>query len=149
MSDFNWNFKPESGFESIAAGDHRLRVASCEKAVSQKGNDMLVLKFAVSGYAKQIWHYIVFLPDKPEITNRMLTQFFDSFDIERGNFNMQSYIGKTGAARVKIDENGYEKISYFLSGKKKDELPAWKEPKTNQAGVTLTEVTDNADDLPF
>lgn len=125
MADFNWSFKAESGFESIPAGDYRMRIMDCEKAVSQRGNDMLILKMDVSGFKKQIWHYIVFLPDKPEITNRNLTQLFDSFGIERGNFNIQSYIGKVGAGHVKIDDQGYEKIAYFISGKKQEALPAW------------------------
>ena len=80
----------------------------------------------------------MFLDDRPEITNRMLTQFFDSFDgIAEGDFNMNNWIGKVGACKVKHDEydgNVTAKIHYFISGKRKDALPPWKEPKGSLSG---------------
>lgn len=122
-----WEFKrEETVFESIPAGDHRVAIESAEKARSKAGNDMLVIKLAVSGYPSSLWHYIVFLDEHPEITNRKLTELFDSFAIEDGNFNLPSYVGKVGAAHVKIDENGYPKVAWFIHKKKQETLPAWK-----------------------
>ena len=81
-----WQFKREERqFDEIPEGTYRVRIASAEKAVSKtSGNDMLVIKLDVSGQKSHIWRYISFLPDKPEVTNRMLTELFDSFGIEEG-----------------------------------------------------------------
>lgn len=133
----SWEFKREERkFEQIPEGRYRIRIKEADKAVSKNGNDMLVLQFEVSGHKQILYHYIVFLNDRPEITNRMLTQFFDSFkDIEDGDFNMQNWIGKVGACQVRHDDEGRAKIHYFLHKNKQDELPPWKEP----SGVEVDE----------
>lgn len=122
-----WQYKREERqFDEIPEGTYRVRIVSAEKAVSKtSGNDMLVIKMEVSGQKSHIWRYISFLPDRPEVTNRMLTEFFDSFGIEEGNFNLASYVGKAGAAVIKHDEQGRAKISYFIKKDKQDELPPW------------------------
>lgn len=132
----SWSYqrKENSGYTTkIPEGKHRIRIRSAEKAQSKSsGNDMLVLQFDVSGYPDIVYYYIVFMNDHPEITNGKLTQFFDSFkDIEDGNFDMKSWIGKVGAATIKHDEyngNVNAKISWFLKADKQGDLPQWKEP---------------------
>lgn len=146
-----WEFKrEEQKFELLPEGKYRIRVKNAEKAQSRNGNDMLVLQFEVSGSSKILWHYIVFLPNNPEITNRMLTQFFDSFaGIEEGDLNMNHWIGKTGACVVKHkpDNNDElrERISYFISADKQDDLPAWNDGENS--GSTFEQLSD--DDMPF
>lgn len=151
MGEWNYN-RTEGEFKQIPEGRYRVRVKSAEKAVSKSGNDMLVLQFEVSGYAQILYHYIVFLADRPEVTNRMLTQFFDSFkDIKEGDFNMQNWIGKIGGAQVKHDDEGRAKIHYFLREKQVEELPAWKEyGKMPEAKDGFVEVPEGVgDELPF
>ena len=161
-----WNYKREEskGFDSnVPEGDHRIRIKSAEKAQSKNsGNDMLALQFDVSGYNETLYHYIVFLKDKPEITNRMLTQFFDSFaGIPDGEFDTQKWIGKVGACRVKHDEyngNTKSKVHYFIPADKQSGLPAWKETSGNSAAGAPS-VTDpngfmqfdpnNVGEIPF
>lgn len=137
-----WSFKREesTGFNTnVPEGKHRIRVKSAEKAVSKSGNDMLALQFEISGYNSTLYHYIVFMDDKPEITNRMLTQFFDSFkDIPEGDFDTSHWIGKVGACVVKHEEyngNTNAKIRYFLTADKQDDLPAWVEPENGSQAV--------------
>lgn len=150
-----WEFKrEEQHFEVLPEGKYRIRVKSADKAISSKGNDMLVLQFDVSGSKQVLYHYITFLDNRPEITNRMLTQFFDSFkDIPEGDFNMSNWIGKVGACVVKHDEyngNATARISYFIKADKQDDLPAWQEPggaKTDADG--FMDVGDIGDDYPF
>lgn len=130
----SWDFKrEEQKFPVLPVGKYRIRIKSAETAMSQKGNDMLSLQFEVSGSNSILYHYITFLNDKPEITNRMLTQFFDSFkDIEDGDFNMANWIGKVGACVVKHDDyngNPTAKISYFIHASKQGDLPPWREPE--------------------
>lgn len=130
----SWEYKrEEQTFQPIPVGKHRIRVKSAEKAQSKSGNDMLALQFDVSGYNSTLYHYITFMKDKPEVTNRMLTQFFDSFkDIPEGEFDTSKWVGKVGACVVKHEEwNGNQnaRISYFLASDKQTDLPAWKEPE--------------------
>lgn len=146
-----WDYKrEEQTFEPIPEGAHRIRIKSSDKAVSMSGNDMIAFQFEVSGYNSLLYHYIVFLDDKPEITNRNLTQFFDSFkDIPDGDFDMRNWIGKVGACVVKHDEyNGQKtaKVRYFLKAEKQDELEPWKEPNSGKGGSTPA--FDDSD-LPF
>lgn len=126
-----WQFKrEEQQFPQIPEGRYRIRIREADKAVSKNGNDMLTLQFDVSGETQILYHYIVFLDDRPEITNRMLTQFFDAFPgIPEGDFNMQNWIGKVGACMVKHEDyNGSPraKISYFIHRDKQGDLPDWK-----------------------
>lgn len=133
--------REEQHFDVVPEGKHRIRIRSAEKAMSKAGNDMLVLQFDVSGQTSILFNYIVFLDDKPEITNGKLTQFFDSFaDIKDGDFNMLNWIGKVGACMVKHEEYMGEptaRISYFIKADKQGDLPPWKEP-ANGAGTPVT-----------
>lgn len=150
----DWKFeRVESGFEEIPVGQYRIRIESVEKCMSQTGRDMLKLVFDVSGQTSRLFHYIVFLDDRPEITNRNLTQLFDSFDIADGDFNLANWKGKVGGCTVKHDEEGRAKVQYFLNKKQQEKLPAWKEPggATPKATATgdMVEIEVDEDDLPF
>lgn len=138
----SWNYQRDESkgeFKPIPVGNHRIRIASAEKAQSKSGKDMLTLKFDVSGYNNKLFHYIVFLPDRPEITNRNLTQFFDAFPgIKDGDFDTTHWIGQVGACEVKHEEyNGSPsaKVRFFIKPEKAAGLPAWKEPE-NSGGTT-------------
>ncbi len=151
-----WKYeRQERQFAIIPEGEHRIRVRSAEKAVSKNGRDMISLQFDVSGRNEILYHYIVFLDDKPEITNRSLTQFFDSFkDIEEGDFNLNHWIGKVGACKIKHEETDYNggstqaRIHYFIAANKQQGLAPWKEPESALDGKK--DWTDNpkaADDF--
>lgn len=151
-----WEFKrEESEFKVLPEGNYRIRIKAADKAVSKNGNDMLTLQFEVSGNNTILYHYIVFMNDRPEITNRMLTQFFDSFkDIPEGDFNMSNWIGKVGACKVKHEEyngNTNAKIHYFIKADKQNDLPAWQEPSNSSpASVNDDFVPISVDgDCPF
>lgn len=150
-NEFDWNYEEKGNdFESekIPNGDYRMIIRGAEKAMSKdtvNPKKMIKLKLGVSGYAKNIYHYIVFLPNNREITNRNLTNFFRSFGIEGGNFNLNSYLGKEGAGRIEIDSNGYEKVKYFLEGTMKDRLPTFAPPAKKAKVVEPKQ----EDDIPF
>lgn len=161
----SWSYQREesTGFETrIPEGKHRVRIKSAEKAVSSSGNDMLVLQMDVSGFNETLYHYITFMKDNPSMTNRMLTQFFDSFkDIPDGQFDMSKWIGKVGACVVKHDEyngNQKSKVSSFIPADKQGDLPAWQEPSGAAATTSTPAVETDADgfmvvpdssDMPF
>lgn len=151
-----WQFKrEEQQFEVIPEGRHRIRIKSAEKALSKNGNDMLVLQLEVSGYSSLLFHYIVFLDDRPEITNRQLTQFFDSFaGIPEGDFNMQNWIGKVGACTVKHEEYQGQtraRVGYFINADKQGDLPNWKNANGTEVDAKgYVHVPQGVDgDIPF
>ena len=156
-----WDYQREEGksFTPVPKGPHRIRIKSAEKSVSKSGNDMLALQFEVSGYNSTLYHYIVFMPDRPEITNRNLTAFFDAFkDIPDGEFDTSKWIGKVGACQVKHEEyngNMNAKIHYFISADKQGNLPAWKEPENSESSSSganeggFMNIPDGIDEIPF
>ena len=133
-----WSYKREESdrvYAPLPEGNYRIRIRSAEKAMSKNGRDMLALQFDVSGNNQILYHYIVFLDDRPEITNRMLTQFFDAFpQIPEGDFNMANWIGKVGACNVKHEDyngNATAKIHYFIAANRQKDLPSWQEPPSS------------------
>lgn len=151
----NWNFNAldyeETNFKPIPVGDHRVRIASAEEQVSSSGRQMIKLVLEVSGYNSTIWHFVVFMPENQKLTNQKLGELWNSFGIQQGNFNLNSWVGKVGAAKVKHEEYNGEtsaKIAYFINKDRQDKLPAWKEPKgVSLGGFDETPVV--MDDLPF
>jgi hypothetical protein len=151
----SWNFNAtdyeEQSFKPIPVGDHRVRIASAEEQTSESGKQMVKLVLEVSGYGSTIWHFLVFLPDNVKLTNQKLGELWNSFGIPQGNFNLQSWVGKVGAAKVKHEEyngNTNPKIAYFINKDRQDKLPAWQEPNKTSANNDFAEVVDT-DDLPF
>jgi len=138
----NWNFSAddyeEQSFKPIPVGDHRVRIASAEEQTSQNGNQMIKLVLDVSGHNATIWHWIVFLTDNAKLTNQKLGELWNSFGIPQGNFDLSSWQGKVGAAKVKHEiYNGENtpKIAYFISKDRQEKLPIWVEP-SNKAALT-------------
>lgn len=143
----NWKFeRVENTFEEVPVGKHRVVIADATKEVSKAGNDMIKLELDVSGTKAKLWYYIVFMDDRPELTNRLLTAVFDSFDIIEGDFRLANWKGKAGACMVKKDEDDRSKVHYFIPKSEQKGLPAWKEPN-GAPFPNVTEVDDG--DLPF
>lgn len=141
-----WNFdeskvKEFDGFKPVPAGDHRVRIAEIAQTKSKSGNDMLKITLDVSGNSSKLFYYLVFMPDKAEITNTNLSNIYKSFNLPAGDMNFQSWVGKVGACKVKLETyNGQEngKVAYFIALENQDKLPAWVE------GYAKVD-----DDLPF
>ena len=137
-----WNFDnsqyTEVSFKPIPVGEHRVRIAQAEEGVSQAGNQMIKLMLEVSGHNGKIFHNVVFMQDNQQLTNQKLGELFNSFDIQPGNFNLNTWVGKVGAAKVKQDIYNGEpqaKVAYFINKDRQNSLPAWVEP-SNKAAVT-------------
>ena len=140
-----WNYqREESAKKIVPEGKYRIRIKSAEKAISKSGNEMLALVFDISGYNQPLFHYITFMSDHPEITNRKLTALFDSFkDIKEGDCNTANWIGKTGACMIKHEDYNGEKtirMHYFLKAAEQTDLPAWVEPKKKDEGKEDKEI---------
>ena len=153
----DWKFSTEdyeeTSFKPIPVGDHRVRIASAEEQTSSKGKQMIKLVLDVSGYNSTIWHYIVFMPDNAKLTNQKLGELWNSFGIPQGDFNLNSWVGKVGAAKVKheiYEGNPSPKISYFINRDRQDKLPLWQEPANAAAtGQGIGVVVDSDDNVPW
>ena len=151
----NWNFNAadyeEQSYKPIPIGDHRVRIASAEEQTSNSGRQMIKLILEVSGYNATIWHYLVFMTENQKLTNQKLGAFWNSFGIPQGNFSLNSWIGKVGAAKVKHEEYNGEstaKIAYFINKDRQDKLPAWRDANSTSVPSDFTPVNDLGD-LPF
>ena len=154
----DWKFDSsdyeEQSFKPIPIGDHRVRIASAEEQTSSSGRPMIKLVLDVSGHNATIWYFIVFMTDNPKLTNQKLGEFWDCFGIQQGNLNLNSWVGKVGAAKVKHEDYNGEpnaKVAYFIKKDRQEKLPAWKEPSnTSASGGGFEEIpTPTDDDLPF
>ncbi len=132
----DWKYNPENyeseSYDLIPAGEYRVKIEDAAEQVSQSGKDMIRLKLKVNGYSVPLWYYMVFdnsTEESKKRTDQRLGAIYESFEIERGNVNVNDWKGKTGGARVKqrADNKGEmrSEVHYFLSRKKVTTLPAW------------------------
>ena len=141
----NWDDYRREERERLAPGNYRVEIVSAEETESRAGNPMLVIGIRPNGSKITIKHYIV----KNEYFNRNMTDFFDSFDIDDGDFTLPTWVGAVGAAKLKEDDQGYLKVQYFLSQERAEKLPPWDGPlPERQELVQLKEVEDDGD-LPW
>lgn len=133
----------------LEPGSYRVSIVEAEEAVSQSSrNPMIVVTVKPNGSEIKIKHYIV----KNQYFNRNMTEFFDSFNIQDGDFNLLGWIGAVGAARLVEDENGYLKVKWFINQKQAEKLPPWEgEMPERQLVVDGFSNPDQyeEDDLPF
>lgn len=131
----------------LVPGDYRVAITEVEETTSRNGNPMLVVTVQPNGSEIHIKHYLV----KNEYFNRNLTDLLDSFGLGE-NFDILTWVGAVGAAKLVEDENGYLKVRYFLSPERAEKLPPWqgKEPERQEVSSLGDgfEMLDD-DDLPF
>jgi hypothetical protein len=146
----NWDdYKPEVSAE--ATGKRRCVVIDVEETESKTSHlPMFVITVTPNGSKAKVKNYIV----KNEHFNRNMTGFFDSFGIERGNFNTLEWINAVGAGEFDTDENGYLKVKWFISPKQAEKLPPWDGPMPERQTVTeigndFAELPDDDGTLPF
>lgn len=127
-----WNFQRDET-PSFEEGPHRVRITLAEKTTSKQGNPMLKLQLQVSGNNTPVFHYITFMENNRALTNRLLTQFFDSFQsIPEGEFDTSKWVGAEGAAMIKSDMyNGMPvpRVGWFIHGSRQTGLPEFVDTK--------------------
>lgn len=137
----------------LEPGDYRVEITAVEETESKAGNPMIVVTVRPNGSKINIKHYIV----KNQYFNRNMTDFFDSFNIDEGDFNFPTWVGAVGAAKLAEDENGYLKVRWFISESKAEKLPPWQGTMPERQTVTVigsatagfVDVVPDEDDLPF
>lgn len=72
------------------------------------------------------------------MTNQSLGEIWESFNLKVGDLNVLNWRGKVGAARVKQSPDKQtgeirSSVAYFLTRKRQENLPAWREPENSGA----------------
>lgn len=135
----------------LEPGDYRVEITAVEETESKAGNPMIVVTVRPNGSNINIKHYIV----KNQYFNRNMTDFFDSFNIDEGDFNFPTWVGAIGAAKLAEDENGYLKVRWFISESKAKKLPPWqgtmpeRQTITTIGGSGFVDIDPAEDELPF
>lgn len=141
----NWDSYQREERPRLTPGDYRVEIVSVEEKESKAGNPMLVIGIRPNGSNITVNHYIV----KNEWFNRNMTDFFDSFNIDDGDFTLPTWIGAVGAAKLKEDDKGYLKVQYFLSPERADKLPPWEGKLPERQELTKLDDVENDGDLPW
>lgn len=149
MGTFGEGFKREET-PILENGDYRVEIVSAQETISQTSKrPMIVFEVRPNGSKIKIKNFLV----QNEWFNRNATNIFDSFNIEEGNFNLLTWVGAVGAAKIVTDDNGYLKVKYWINKKRAESLPEWqgempqRQTVTEIGGIPCTEVED--DDVPF
>lgn len=141
----NWDSYRREERPRLAPGDYRVEIVSVEEKESKAGNPMLVIGIQPNGSKIIIYHYIV----KNEWFNRNMTDFFDSFNIDDGDFTLPTWIGAVGAARLKEDDKGYLKVQYFISEDRAEKLPPWEGEMPERQELTKLDEIEDDGELPW
>lgn len=144
----NWNYVREE--PNAIAGKYRFEVVEAEEKTSQSGKNMIVVSLRLNGTSTTVKDYFV----EGEWFNKKVTSFFDSTNIDEGDFNLLSWVGAIGAATFKEGENGYLKVAYYISNYRAaqmTDLPEWKGKKPERQKVGALSGATGIDDgeLPF
>lgn len=141
----NWDDYEREETARLEAGCYRVEIVDVEETKSRAGNPMIVVTIKPNGSNIKIKHYIV----KNKYFNRNMTDFFDSFNIDEGDFKFVGWIGAVGAAKLKEGESGYLKVAWFIRKDKAETLPAWVGEMPERQTVTDFETVEATDDLPW
>ena len=141
----NWDSYQREERPRLSPGDYRVEIVSVEEKESKAGNPMLVIGVQPNGSKVIIYHYIV----KNEWFNRNMTDFFDSFNIDDGDFTLPTWIGAVGAARLKEDDKGYLKVQYFISEDRAEKLPPWEGKLPERQELTKLDDVEDDGELPW
>lgn len=141
----NWDSYQREERPRLTPGDYRVEIVSVEESISKAGNPMIVIKVRPNGSKIDIPEYFV----KGEYFNPKMTQFFDSFNIDDGDFTFPTWIGAVGAARLKEDDQGYLKVHYFINKDRAEKLPPWDGPMPERQEITKIQEAEDDGDIPF
>lgn len=141
----NWDDYKREERKRLNPGNYRVEIVSVEDTESKKGNPMLVIGIRPNGSNITIKHYIV----KNEWFNQNMTEFFDSFNIDDGDFTLLTWVGAVGAAKLKEDDQGYLKVQYFLDQDRAEKLPPWEGPMPERQELVQLKEVDDDEDLPW
>ena len=149
FSNYDSNRYNPTAVELPPPGRYNASIEEASETYSKAGNTMIKVVFSLSGKSgKKVFHYFV----DNEYIQRKLDQFFNSFAIQPGNFDLQSWLGKTGDVQVVHEEqNGFKnaRVHYFhLRLDAKPETLSSDDSDTGYGDTSGTFIATD-DDVPF
>lgn len=104
------DYQYEQGSTSFSCeeGEQFLRVEGAEITRSKTGKQMLVVAFSVSN-SNGVLYKENFV--EGDFFNKSMSRFFDAFQIQPGNFNLQQWKGKQGRAMFQKKTEEYQDAS--------------------------------------
>lgn len=116
MIEFGKGYKPNNDYDfELKAGEHLAMITHVKLGVSKKGNPTAYITLMINKKVKMFFY----LPDDRSTmeacieSNARLTRFFDCFGIARGNFNINTWIGKNGWVVVDLGKPKEDGKCYF------------------------------------
>jgi len=112
FSNYDYKKYNPTAVELPPPGRYTVSIEEASNTYSKAGNTMIKVVFLLNGKNTKIFHYFV----DNEYIQRKLDQFYNSFGIQPGNFELQSWLGKTGDVQIVHEEqNNYKnaRIQYF------------------------------------
>lgn len=156
MSWSNYTYKkPE--YPDRKPGDYRCIILNAETGTSKtSGKNMLTIYLRPSGTAATVRAYIV----DNEYFDDNMSRFLDAFPALKSNPNPDNcfaWRGAMGAAKLKVNDNGYFEHNRWIPSDKADKLPefVWRarddEPQEMPVLQEFTELDGGEDDgdIPF
>lgn len=139
MEHVEWTYDDsqfeEKEFDVLPIGNYRARIEDVDVKRSKAGNQYYQIEFAISGHNQKIWHNLTLLPDRQELTNQKLREFFNAFHIiDRNLDHYDEWIGHVGALKTKhefYNDKTYAKVHYFIRPSGQEILPDWEEPSNS------------------
>lgn len=141
MENSSNGYTPEE-VKRIGTGDYRCSVVAVDKTQTKESHlPMYVITVQINGSRAKVKYYLV----ENAYFNRNATSFFDSFGIERGDFNTLGWVGAIGAGKFVENERGYLECKWFLTRSQAEELPEWVGEKPER--TTISSFFETEDDI--
>jgi hypothetical protein len=110
------NYKPEERTGFLAEGDYLATIIKVEDSRSRAGNEMRIVEMSIKEEAK--FTFKAYLVDD-QYFNSKVTELFDAFKIQRGNFDSSAWINHQGYIHIrksnpKDDGKQYWEFAWFV-----------------------------------
>jgi len=136
-----------TAYELPPPGKYRATIEEASNTYSKAGNAMIKVVFTLNGKKAKIYHYFV----DNEYVQRKLDQFFNSFAIRPGEFDLRNWLDKSGEIQIvhEEQENGRKnaKVQYFCLRETMPEPPIDEGYQYSSDNGGTFVATD--DDIPF
>lgn len=115
----NWNYRPETEPPSameMPEGDYPIKIINVTEGYTKNNKRMITVDVVAKGFLNITLHHRIV---EGAYFNYNATQFFDCFNIERGNFETYTWVGARGNAHIAKGEPNaqgkrYMEIAYLI-----------------------------------
>lgn len=100
------NYDPNKTFGSIIPeGTHKVMIDQAEPRQAKSGRDMIAFTMRVSGHSGKLFHNLVNMEDRPEITDQNIGMMLACFNVpDEMAVSFPAWVGKMGGVVVKHEQ---------------------------------------------